>query len=873
MSKIKSCRIVVLILIVILCISSFPNLVSAHQDSLNVIMTCENQDKVFSSGDSAKVTVHVFDKGSYVDADNKPTLSVNQYSSGEIDTQERELGTEKTSTGKYESTLTIMDSDIENYEYLELELKDTEKTSSGSRARDYGYYYSHYDDEYAVGYGRDSKTDDTYNFVYSDEVNDIILNLKRKEKMEVAIEIDDCPDYPFNPGDTIDITIKVSEDGDNIAPGDFKLILGHDDTDGYETEELPYNNPSDGVYKASYTIPSRLTKCTSYSITAKAELTDDNNDETWDDTAHLSFELNFFDIWYHKISRDETETKFDIWVSDMDGKAVSNAGVYLFYEIYKTYDYEDSDHDGFSDNFEIHCKTDPNDHSSYPENIDLDDSDNDDICDKEEEFYGSDPKDRYSNPDWPEYIRNSEVKTTDNLGKAIFLIETTEDDIGIDGYVKKGELNQTFHGRISSETEEEEPTEPEPSGSGFEVLSSDNINFISLGSTTVSKQFIAFLEGEKLESADVYYYLYTAEKILTYGDVTTSTDGKFSISFTPPSKECAIHFNFETSTGDHPKPFVDYGWEDSDWDDFSDKFEDFKGTDPDDRYDYPSSIKDSDDDYYCDKFEIYLGTDPEDPSDYPCDYKDSDWDGFGDEFEISEGTDHDDDNDYPDPYKDSDSDGYSDEFETSKGTEPNNYDSYPCNYIDSDGDDYSDDFETSEGTDPEDEYDYPCDYKDSDYDGFGDDYEIYCGTNPDSYYDYPTQDPEDTTDSDGDGHYDGEEEYYGTNPDDNNDYPFNSYEVDSDWDNHCNLEEEYYGTDPNDNNDYPYNSYAVNSDSDNYCDLEEKYYKTDPDDSSDYPYKAYSIDSDWDDHTDAEEIYYGTDPNDSANHPENSVLS
>jgi hypothetical protein len=884
MGQIKYCKIIGFFLGIVFLIGLLPGIVTAHQDSMHVIITSEDADHGLASGETADVMVHVFDEGKYVNADQDPMLLV----LGED--LEREIETDKVTTGQYEGSISIMDSDIDNTDYMRVELQDIEETDV------YGYYYY---DEYAVSHGKDDEDDTSYNYVCSFEVDDVYLNLEGEGDtgLNVDIEIVDYTDYPFEPGDEINFIVKVTEDGEYVEPGDIELIIYYYDDDyDYQEDPLSYNNPNTGIYEAFYKIPNRLNHARTFTVSARAKL--DESDDGWDDYDSVHFDLYFFEIWFHEVSITDSKVNFEIWVADIDGAAVSSAEVYLEYEIYKDYGYEDSDWDDFSDkyeefigtdpddstdypysyrdsdwddygdNFELQCGTDPNswydypnfyndtdydghvdeeeeyygtdpdDTFDYPEDEYAVDSDNDWVCDKEEEFYGTDPNDRYDDPLYPQYIEERETKKTDFNGKTSFSIENTDEDIDIDGYVTKGDLNQSFSGWIEVE-DEEEPGEPEPYGYGFELFLEDDIDYLSAGEGKKSLRYLAFVDGEKLDNGEIFYYIYTEEEVLSYGKATTTATGKFTVSFTVPSKSTTVNLDFETTTDDHPIPFIDYGWEDSDYDDFSDKFEIHVGTDPDSWYSYPDSFLDTDGDDYSDEFEDYIGTDPDDHYDYPSNYKDSDWDDFGDEFEIS------------------------------KGTDPYDWDDYPEDYRDSDGDDFGDEYEDSLGTDPDNYYDYPYDYFDSDGDGFGDEYEIYVGTNPNSYYDYPTSYPQDTNDTDYDYHYDGEENYYGTDPNDPMDYPHDSYSVDSDYDDHPDKEELFYGTNPNDYYDYPYDTYSIDSDYDDHPDVEEDYYGTNPNDYSDYPYDTYGEDSDWDGVCDEEESYYGTDPYDYSDYPGN----
>ncbi len=93
----------ILICGIVLILAVFLPNVAADNDSMKLLLTLDQKD--YSSGDTGKVTVHVFDKGEYVESDEIPncTIKAGDYS----DEIEREITLEKKSTGIYESDFKI----------------------------------------------------------------------------------------------------------------------------------------------------------------------------------------------------------------------------------------------------------------------------------------------------------------------------------------------------------------------------------------------------------------------------------------------------------------------------------------------------------------------------------------------------------------------------------------------------------------------------------------------------------------------------------------------------------------------------------------------------------------------------------------------
>lgn len=239
-----------------------------HAGTLRVIVVCE--DKTYKIGDSVTTTVHVLSGGEHIEPDSAPTVWLNK---GE--NNERTISVSKISTGVYRGTFTIMSTDVvSEYGYISIEARAT--------------------------YNGQSESDYISIYVYG---------------LSVFVDISNSAPKP---GDTVSITVTVREDNTNVD-ADLDLEIYSEYTGS--TETLTHTREDTGVYKANYYIISSLTEGTYFSITAKATYGDRFGE------GYVMFCIAFYDIWYHKLSVTETSASFELWVSDMEGNAVSEASI------------------------------------------------------------------------------------------------------------------------------------------------------------------------------------------------------------------------------------------------------------------------------------------------------------------------------------------------------------------------------------------------------------------------------------------------------------------------------------------------------------------------------------------------------------------
>ncbi len=258
--------------------------VCASNDSMKVLLFLEgpDNDSGYKVGDNVAVEVRVFDKGQPKDADTSPTVTLNKYGSNE-----REITVEKVGTGIYSGSFTIMESD--------------------------GDYINVYAE---ATLGKENETD----FSYDEDEGFGWVWIVGEENLEVEFEFSDNPlsDIVAFPGDTIDMTITVKNNGIRINPDYFSLTA--------DEEEIEYTNPSIGVFKASYTISLTITESTSIDIRAEAEYNDDHASDGGD------IDVNFYSVWYHRVSITDSHAQFELCVADISGKAVEGADIDFDYD-------------------------------------------------------------------------------------------------------------------------------------------------------------------------------------------------------------------------------------------------------------------------------------------------------------------------------------------------------------------------------------------------------------------------------------------------------------------------------------------------------------------------------------------------------------
>lgn len=264
-------------------------LASADDDSLKVVVLVE--DKVYNVGTSGKVTVHVFDRGAHVDADEAPEVSIGIYP------HQRKISVSRTSTGVYQGTFTLENQDL---------------------AWAYAYISA------TATLGRSDDSDTTYN---ADSASAIIpTSTTSGGGFDVRCYLKSISDSVPRGGTRVVVAAEVTENGSLVAPDDFKLSVSYDTEGSYPMiEDLEFLNPSRGVYESEpYTIPD-LSYCTDFEFEASASHGGD------DDRSSVSISYDLFTVVYHSVSRGERESTFDLYVADQNGSPVRGAAIEIMY--------------------------------------------------------------------------------------------------------------------------------------------------------------------------------------------------------------------------------------------------------------------------------------------------------------------------------------------------------------------------------------------------------------------------------------------------------------------------------------------------------------------------------------------------------------
>ncbi|MGA1821640.1 MAG: hypothetical protein ACMUIG_03855 [Thermoplasmatota archaeon] len=770
----------------------FAPIANAHEDSMVVILTLEESD--YESGDRAGANVHVFDNGQRIDPDNSPVLSF-LVMDMDYDYQVRDVETSISSSGsgQYYGEVEIFDSDVEQSIAGGFRINDIGSTARGN--------------EYVLSYGKSTDDDEIYDYVDSWDVDAVYFAFPPSEEgLSIDYSIKNIDQYPWMPGDTVEIDFEVRYDGRMVKPDSFLLISDSYDFD-YDLD-VPYNKPSDGKYESFFTIPASLKRSDEFTITARAS--------KGDEVAVIDLEIpvSHFCLWYKPDDFNETVMDIGLWVSDSEGKAVHGIEVGFW-----SYEWDD-----------IIFVNDTNEIGKASFRIPKWDSD----------VYidGWITNGEYNQSFTGDIVFPAEVddETAQNPDTWGFDVISDDDEYDMIGERSKKQLTAFMDGSPHSNVKIQY----------YAYTYHDILGYGSVN-TDIDGNFEIDFDND-LESSSVMVDFLTPNGyhpgvFRGYGWVDTDGDG--------------FSDKFENDRGTDMDDSDDFpvSYCDTDYDGFGDRYEDHVGTDPEDPLDFPYDWKDTDDDGFGDEFEIEVGTESENGYSYPVSYQDSDGDSFGDRYEISEGSDPYDSSVYPSDFSDADGDGYGDDYEEYKSTDPYNQFDYPIETADEDSDGHSDDEENYYGTDPSDPSDYPGNSyeKNSDedstnlggsyYDYHYDGEEEFYGTDPDDPSDYPYDIY--SVDTDGDGVSDEEEIFHGTDPEDSEDYPFNTYLMNTDgdyihisWsyiDYQYDKEEEFYGTDPDDDMDYPYDIYQDHSDYDGICDEEERFYGTNPESGSDSP--------------------------------------
>jgi len=448
--------VAVLLVLSFLAVGLVP-LAAADDDSLKVVVLVE--EKNYSVGTAGKVTVHVFDKGVPVDSDEAPKVSVSAHPS-------RAISVTKKSVGVYEGSFTMQPGDV-----------------SGGVAMISA----------AATLGKANQSDTSYN-EDSDTAMLFLPGAAASTGLSVSCYPRSVSGGALKPGATVTIEAWVTYNGTPLTPSHFTLTVTYYDRDHNDVvETLNTTSSTTGLYQAVYNLPD---------LPYDADLTFEAFavHESDSDSDSTTLSLDFFNVVYHRISKTSTSTTFDLYIADIDGKAVRGAVISL----------------------------------SYP------------------------PDDNGSED------RTVEASPTDAGGKTRVTLTFSEGlkALHIGGTVNASGRSQEFSGTIHLVTAAATP--PTPSGDGFEVLFAGTEEAYKPGSTVNRDYYVfndsKAWAGKPVHCYCVFStYSLTTLNLLPVSvearTITTDSSGKLRLSVRAPAdKDTIADVHFESATGVHPKP-------------------------------------------------------------------------------------------------------------------------------------------------------------------------------------------------------------------------------------------------------------------------------------------------------------------------------
>ncbi|ODS35438.1 MAG: hypothetical protein A7315_05555 [Candidatus Altiarchaeales archaeon WOR_SM1_79] len=150
----------------------------------------------------------------------------------------------------------------------------------------------------------------------------------------------------------------------------------------------------------------------------------------------------------------------------------------------------------------------------------------------------------------------SESEVTDGSGKAQFSLNyESASHLQIEGSAELLGKTQNFYGYFDIEEEETETIIDEPSPYyDFQVIYQENEGTIQ-PDDPVALNYIAYSKAIPLQEQRIYYYIHSEEEFIKAGSVTSSSAGKFTITFRTPTYFDNIILDFETPMGE---PYSQY---------------------------------------------------------------------------------------------------------------------------------------------------------------------------------------------------------------------------------------------------------------------------------------------------------------------------
>ncbi|MCK5548614.1 MAG: hypothetical protein KAI64_06340, partial [Thermoplasmata archaeon] len=300
-----------IILVGMLLVGIFPSIVVGAPGDYHVLEVYF-QDKEYDIGEQVNLTAHVWNNAIYTSVDNVTGWIIDFSIWPPIIVRQINF-TESATSGIYDANFTIQSGDV--------------SIMNGSLNPTLVGHMILINFIAVVGA---STVADIVSFVFVDKPPDINTKVS-----------DNSP----RPGDTVDIdvTVKNSTYVDanalNVTVYNFTTSPPQLYDDGVRNitggEDLIWSQTSQGNYTAQYTVPSNLKNSTIFIILCNASFEDYSNIEPFSQMFFPArFVVDFYQVYYHNVSQNDTQSIFEIYVTDLDGKIIEGATLNTFF----TYD-------------------------------------------------------------------------------------------------------------------------------------------------------------------------------------------------------------------------------------------------------------------------------------------------------------------------------------------------------------------------------------------------------------------------------------------------------------------------------------------------------------------------------------------------------
>ena len=273
---------------ILICLLAFMPCVYAYDDSTRTILFVGEPEDGFTYdvGDRVPVEVRFFDSAAPKDADTTPTVTINEY-----ETNSKDVHLSRKGVGVYSGEFTIAEGDVEDSNYLLISAEAT--------------------------LGKDNPEDDSYD--YDSDYGALLV--AGETGFDVVLDFDKTGSYFISaePGDTVQMTITVTDGGNNVDPESLELTANE--------KELTYTRKGTGLYEASYIVSPTVRESERIDVEVDAEY---YGEYASDDGAII---VDMMALWYHELGITSSYAQFELCVADMEGSSLSGALIDFSYEI------------------------------------------------------------------------------------------------------------------------------------------------------------------------------------------------------------------------------------------------------------------------------------------------------------------------------------------------------------------------------------------------------------------------------------------------------------------------------------------------------------------------------------------------------------